>query len=275
MPTPAGLDLDALASEMLAAQDAANQIEPFTSRLPEFDLPAAYEVARRIHLARLERGARAVGRKIGFTNPAMWARFGVSEPIWGYLYDTTVVRLEGTRADCSLGRFAEPKVEPEIVLHFRAAPPPGSGIAEVVNAVDWVAHGFEIVQSHYPGWRFQAPDTVADASLHAALLVGPPCPIEALGRDPAAALESFALTLSCGGREIETGKGSNVLGGPFAALAHLVSVLARQGNRVPLQAGEIVTTGTITGAQPVRPGETWCSELEDVPLPGLAVEFVA
>jgi len=86
----AAIDLRTLASEMKAAQDSARQIEPFTMRLPDFDLAAAYEVAQLVHRARLKEGARALGRKIGFTNPDMWSTFGVREPIWAYIYDTTV-----------------------------------------------------------------------------------------------------------------------------------------------------------------------------------------
>jgi 2-keto-4-pentenoate hydratase len=154
---PTALDLRALALEMKAAQDSAHQVEPFTTRLPAFDLAAAYEVAHLIHRARLKEGAVPVGRKIGFTNPDMWSRFGVCEPIWGYIYDTTVVRLNDTQTTCLLSNFVEPKIEPEIVFGFRAAPRTGADLIEILNAIDWVAHGFEIVQSHFPGWRFQAP----------------------------------------------------------------------------------------------------------------------
>ena len=52
-----------------------------------------YEVAHLIHRARLTEGAKPIGRKIGFTDPGMWARFGVCEPIWAHIYDTTVVHL--------------------------------------------------------------------------------------------------------------------------------------------------------------------------------------
>ena len=155
---PSELDLEALALEMKAAQDSVEQVQPFTTRVQGFDLSAAYKVAHLIHDVRLTEGATPVGRKIGFTNPNMWSKFGVCEPIWAYIYDTTVVQLEDTRAICPIGRFAEPKIEPEIVLHFRTAPPAGAQLADVVNAIDWVAHGFEIVQSHFPGWRFKAPE---------------------------------------------------------------------------------------------------------------------
>jgi 2-oxo-3-hexenedioate decarboxylase len=272
---PTALDLRALALEMKTAQDSVHQVEPFTTRLPAFDLSAAYEVAHLIHRARLAEGAKPVGRKIGFTNPDMWSKFGVREPIWAYIYDTTVVRLNDAQTTCRLGRFVEPKIEPEIVFGFRTAPRTGAGLFEVLNAIDWVAHGFEIVQSHFPGWRFQAPDTVADCALHGTLLVGPPQPLLRLGTDAIGALESFTLTLSCDGRTIETAKGSNVLGNPLSAITHLLSVLAKQPDHVPLHAGEIVTTGTVTTAQSVRAGETWRSEVHGIALPGLTVAFSA
>ncbi len=269
------LDRRAIALEMKAAQDSAHQIEPFTTRLPTFDLLAAYEVAHLIHRMRLTEGAKPIGRKIGFTNPGMWSTFGVREPIWAYIYDTTVVHLCDTQTTCQLSRFVEPRIEPEIVLQLRTPPKAGAGLIDVVNAIDWVAHGFEIVQSHFPSWRFEAPDTVADWALHGTLLIGPPQPLPRLGSDVIAALETFTLTLSCDDRHVETGKGSNVLGSPLAAIAHLLSVLANQTDHAPLQAGEIVTTGTITTAHSVQAGETWRSEVQGIALPGLTVEFLA
>ena len=271
---PSELDLEAMALEMKAAQDCVKQVKPFTTRVPGFDLSAAYKVAHFIHDVRLTEGATPVGRKIGFTNPNMWSKFGVSEPIWAYIYDTTVVQLEDTRAICQIEQFAEPKIEPEIVLHFRTAPPAGAELADVVNAIDWVAHGVEIVQSHFPGWRFQAPDTVADSALHGMLFIGPSQPFSELGSDPIAALESFSLALSCGGRVVETGKGTDVLGSPLAAIVHLLSVLAKQTDCEPLKAGEIITTGTITTAHSVNVGEIWKSEFQGIGLTGLEVEFV-
>lgn len=88
-------------------------------------------------------------------------------------------------------------------------------------------------------------------------------------------LESFALTLSCDERSIESGRRSNALGSPLAAAAHLVSVLANQPDYQPVQAGEIVAIGTITTARSIQVGKRWRSELQGVALPGLTVDFVA
>ena len=71
-------------------------------------------------------GASPVGRKIGFTNRDMWRVYGVHEPIWAFVYDTTVMYLPNSHGTCSLRRFTEPRIEPEIVLHFRSAPPVSS-----------------------------------------------------------------------------------------------------------------------------------------------------
>lgn len=268
-----GFNLHTIAHEIKAAQDQCRQIKPFTSRLRDFGNAEAYAVAHLIHGMRMDEGAVPVGRKIGFTNPEMWSIYGVCEPIWGYIYDTTAVRLTGSQARCRIGQFAEPKIEPEIVVHFRSAPPVGANPAEVLASIDWLAHGIEIVQSHFPGWKFQAADTIADWALHATLLVGEPQDVNRLGPGVASDLERFAITLSCDGNVCERGRGCNALGSPLVAVAHLIGVIAKQPHALPLQAGELVTTGTLTAALPINAGQSWTTKLDGIALPGIFVSF--
>jgi 2-oxo-3-hexenedioate decarboxylase len=266
-------ELHAMAHSVKAAQDNVQQMAPLTSQYSELDAQSAYTVSRLVHEARLAEGCLPLGRKIGFTNPDIWPVFGVHEPVWGYVYDSTVVQLPQGHAKCSLKRFAEPKLEPEIVFHFHSAPPVGGDLVAILESIDWVAHAFEVVQSHYPAWKFRAPDTIADSALHGALLLGQPQPIDSFGPALVATLESFSVELSCNSKVRATGKGSNVLGSPLAAIAHLIAVLAKQPQFQPLQANELVTTGTITTVQPVSPGEIWSTDLQGIVLPGLSVEF--
>jgi 2-oxo-3-hexenedioate decarboxylase len=267
------VQLQSIADDIRAAQAQGRQLEPFSARMPGFDLEAGYAVADLLHRDRVQRGERPVGRKLGFTNADMWAIYGVRAPLWAWLYEGSVSQLASPAAVCSLGRFAEPKIEPEIVFKLRSAPPPEAAqdLHALLDHVEWVAHGFEIVQSHFPGWHFQAADATTDQVLHAALLIGPPAPVAQLGPDPVAALEHFSLELFRDGHGVALGRGSHVLGSPLAALAHLLRVLAEQPWAAPLQAGEIVTTGTVTTAQPVRPGEHWHTSLQGLALPGLAL----
>ena len=69
------------------------------------------------------------------------------------------------------------------------------------------------------------------------------------------------------------GGGANVLDSPLLAAAHLFSVLKDQPQFEPVQAGEIVTTGTLTAALPIHPGETWSTALSGLALPGLTIYF--
>jgi 2-keto-4-pentenoate hydratase len=266
-------ELRAIARKVKAAQDNTQQIAPLTSQYSGFDAQTGYTVLRLVHEARLAEGCVPLGRKIGFTNPDIWPVFGVHEPVWGYVYDSTVIQLPQGHAKCSLTRFAEPKLEPEIVFHFHSAPPVRGGLMAVLESIDWVAHAFEVVQSHYPAWKFKAPDTIADSALHGVLLLGQRQPIDSLGPGLAAALESFSVELLCNSEVRATGKGSNVLGSPLAAIAHLIAVLSKQPQFQPLQANELVTTGTLTTVQPILPGEIWSTDLQGIALPGLSVEF--
>jgi 2-keto-4-pentenoate hydratase len=263
-----------IAREIKGVQDRAASLEPFSGRVPGFDVASAYAVARSVRDARRGEGFAMVGRKIGFTNSSLWERYGVRAPIWGALYDRTVVRLDDCEGRCSLRGLVEPLIEPEIAFGLRSAPE-SSDPAALLRSIEWIAHSIEIVQSHFPGWKFKAPDTVADNGLHGRLFLGPPRPLSALGENPVESLESFCVALSRDGATVEIGKGSNVLGSPLAALGHLVSVLAKQPESEQLRAGDIVTTGTLTAAYPVEAGQAWRTELRGIPLPGLSVRFAA
>ncbi len=87
-------------------------------------------------------------------------------------------------------------------------------------------------------------------------------------------LRSFTVTISRNREQMDAGAGTNVLGGPLSALAHLVDVLARDRFNPPLRAGELVTTGTLTRAFPILAGEEWSTRLEGIPLPDLRITAV-
>jgi 2-oxo-3-hexenedioate decarboxylase len=104
--------------------------------------------------------------------------------------------------------------------------------------------------------------------------VGPRTTLSDPSRDAfAAALPRFELTLRRGHVVIDRGVGANVLDSPPFALAHLARVLADQPAMPPLAAGELVTTGTITDAWPVTPGETWSSDYGTLGLPGITLHL--
>jgi len=262
-----------IATEILAALDAGRQIEPLTERVPGFDKQGAYAVTAVLRELRLARGEKPIGRKIGFTNRNIWAEYGVYEPIWGDVYDSTV-RDVATAARIKVSHLPEPRIEPEIVLGIGRDIHPDMAIEDVAASIDWVAHGFEIVQSIYPGWRFATADCIADGGLHGALFVGPRRSVEESVRGQlAAALSGLTIVLSRNGAVIDNGSGSNVLDGPIQAVGHLSKVLSGDRINPPLRKGELVTTGTLTRAFPIAPGERWSTTIDGFELPGLSVEI--
>jgi 2-oxo-3-hexenedioate decarboxylase len=265
-------DTDALAEEVLATLGTGGQVSPFASRPAGLTLAEAYRVSAALDRRRAARGETRLGRKIGFTNRTIWEQYGVYAPIWGYVYDSTMFDLQQTSA-LPLSGFVEPRIEPEIVFGLAAAPAPGMDEAALITCVEWVAHGFEIVQSLFPHWKFSAADTVAANGLHAALLIGPRHRVGSRAAYWQSALPAFEVDLICDGDVIDHGQGANVLDGPLSALRHLLGLLARDGINPPLAAGEIVTTGTLTRAMPVKSGETWSTALYDIGLDPIHLRF--
>jgi len=267
------VDVAEVAAEVLAALDGGHQIAPFSARLPAFALDDAYEVTAAVRRMREGRGEIAVGRKIGFTNRTIWSEYNVHAPIWGYVYDRTVHDLTQIGETFPLAGLLEPRIEPEIVFGLVRTPTPDMDERALLGCIDWVAHGFEIVQSIFPAWRFAAPDTVAAFGLHGVLLIGRRHPVAAGVDDWDRTLATFEIDLKRDGAVADHGRAANVLGGPLSALRHLVDLLARDRSNPPLAAGEIVTTGTLTRALPISAGETWATELIGVPLEGIRVRF--
>jgi 2-oxo-3-hexenedioate decarboxylase len=262
---------EAIAREVLEALGAGRQIEPFSVRRPSFTTREAYAVTAALRRLREEDGAASIGRKIGFTNRGIWAEYGVYEPIWGDVYDATASEIPPD-AVIRVSHLPEPKIEPEIVFGLAEDIHPGMDERAILGAIAWVAHGFEIVQSVFPGWRFAVADCIAGAGMHGALFVGPRFPLRAAERDRLfEALPAFSLTLYRNEGAIDTGRGANVLDSPLSALKHLAEVLGSDEFNPPLRAGELVTTGTLTRAFPVAAGEKWSTTLSGIDLPGLAV----
>ncbi|OGA24390.1 MAG: hypothetical protein A3I02_03980 [Betaproteobacteria bacterium RIFCSPLOWO2_02_FULL_67_26] len=272
------MDTVSIAREVLAALDDGATIRSVVERHPGFGWDEGYTVAAEIHKLRRARGERPLGRKIGFTNRNIWAEYGATAPAWAHVYDRTLAYAPENRATVSLKGSARPRLEPEIAFKLKAPLPAGvSDPARILDAVEWLAPSFEIVDCHFAGWKFKPADAAVDFVMHWRLIVGAPVPA-ANARLPELAdqLRDCRVTLSRNGAIVDRGVGANALGHPALALAHLAEVLSRQPQFEPLAAGEVITTGTLTAAMPIAPGETWSSRYEGLPgVTGLTLAFTA
>ncbi len=264
----------ALADEIEAAYARRQPIvEPPSARAGGLTLDQAYavvaELARRRHAA----GHATAGRKVGFANKALWRVMKLDTVAWASLYDDTVHHAATNDMSLSVGRMISPKIEPEIMMKLKA--PLGAGVTEpaaALEAVEWIALGFEVIDCPFLDWTFQPADFVAARGFHAALVVGTPIRMNT-ERIPALidALSRFTVRLLRNGERAEEGSGRNVLRSPALCLAELASAAAGQPGAAPLAPGEIISTGTLTTSRFIAPAETWTAEVEGLDLAPLSV----
>lgn len=122
------------------------EVPLFSERHPSLTPAAGYAAADVLHRHRLAQGWRPAGRKIGFTNRTIWPHYGVYEPMWGMVYDRTLVALSGDCATVPLEGLVNPRIEPEICFLLKAAPARTSDPRALFSALDWVARAIEMVQ---------------------------------------------------------------------------------------------------------------------------------
>lgn len=269
---PVAPDLNAIAEDVLASLGSHRQIPTFSSRPGGLTVDQAYQVIALVRAAFEARGEKIVGRKIGFTNREMWSVYGVHSPIWGYVTDRSVHQL-ADKSVLGVGNFVEPRIEPEIIFGLKAAPTPGMNEAALLDCIEWLSLGYEVVQSIFPGWKFTAADTVAANGVHGALLIGRRYAVAPRKKEWQRELATFDVELYCNGKLSQRGGGALVLDSPLLALRHLVELLAGDLHNPALQAGDIISTGTLTLAMPVRAGETWTTKVAGIPLDGPTLRF--
>jgi 2-keto-4-pentenoate hydratase len=257
-------DPTALAHEINEAY-ARRQIMPApSSRDGGLDLDTAYAVEGEIAKARRAGGHPTVGWKVGYANQAMWRALELDTLVWAHLYDDTVRYADWNDATLAMASMVAPKIEPEIIVKL-AKMPASSDPAAVLEATEWYALGFEIIDCVFPDWKFQPADFVAARGLHAALIVGEPVYVDPediaqLVTD----LAEFTVRLLRNNELVEEGAARNALKSPALCIGELAGALTRRGGET-LQAGDIISTGRLTTSLPIAPGDTWIASLSGIP----------
>ena len=261
----------ALADELQQARQTHRADVVAPSARSAFDLDAAYAVERELSRRRQAQGRTVVGRKVGYANKAVWRALKLDTLVWADMYDDTVRDAPNNEAALAIAPLVAPKIEPEIVFRLRDAMPPGlTEPAAVLERVEWIALGFEIIDCVYQDWKFQPADFVASYGLHAALIVGSPLAVDAAAAAGLAeALPAFTVQLFRNGELVEQGSGRNSLRSPALCVAELATALSRRAGAAPLAAGELVSSGTLTESRLIAPGEVWSATVDGLGLPEL------
>ncbi|MEA5098650.1 MAG: fumarylacetoacetate hydrolase family protein [Burkholderiaceae bacterium] len=265
------------AHQLLDARSDARLIAPLSSSI-ELKEDDAYSIARRIHDVRVAEGEVPAGRKIGFVNRTIWPKNAqqptVHAPIWAPLFGDTIVYAEDNAVVVSLKGLLQPRIEPEIVFRLGKTPAVNCTLEELADCIEWMAHGVEIDSCPFPEWKFKTADAIAAYGLHGKLIVGEPRVVSAQTRQHLSTMMmGVSVSVACDGALRAAGFGSDILNSPLHALWHLHQMLGNQTRFGPLEAGEIITTGSWADAQSVAPNQIWQTAFSGIALPGLTIEL--
>lgn len=267
-------DVTNLAREIVDAYAAPRLVAvPPSARDGGCDLASAYRVEAAIVDIRRAAGHTPVGLKVGYANKAVWRALKLETLVWAHMYDDTVEYATDNAASLDISPMFAPKIEPEIVFRLKHTVAAGVADAEgVLAAVEWVALGFEIIDCVFPDWKVQPADFVVSKGLHARLIVGAPRAVDTAAI-PALAeqLAAFKVTLAKDGEVVAEGSARNVLRSPALCLAELASALSRHPGAAALEAGAVISSGTLTESQLIGQDQTWTASVEGIDLPHLAV----
>ncbi|MFQ3633913.1 2-keto-4-pentenoate hydratase [Roseiflexus sp.] len=260
-----GVDIATVAQQLDTAWEQRLPIAPLSERMaltPE----QAYAIQSHWTELRLARGERVIGRKIGLTSRAIQQQMGVNEPDYGSLWASRHFPTTGGRVEVPADLFLQARVEGELAfLIGRPLREPGVTLHDVLAATDAIAAAIEIVDSRIADWRIKLVDTIADNASYGGFALGPWS--RALRH---ADLRTVGMLLHHNGEPAVQGVGAAALGHPARAVAWLANKLIAFG--IHLEPGDIVLSGSLGPAIPVRAGDLFTLEMHGQP--PLSMRFV-
>ncbi|MBO6561586.1 MAG: fumarylacetoacetate hydrolase family protein [Nisaea sp.] len=209
------------------------------------DIEDAYRIQETVLKEMLRRrGGKIIGHKVGCTNQGARDLLQLDGPFHGALLSGTA-----TESPARISKDDYPFIilEPEFALRIGTALRPGdrTHTAESVAAsVDAIVPAIEIVSSCHDEWTEAGPALlIADNGSSYGWVRGEPV----TDWDPEM-LMSATVSLSVGKHHVASGNAANVDGGPLGVLAWVA-------NRLPLEPGAYVSTGTATSVHFAERGD--------------------
>jgi len=190
------------------------------------------------------------GWKIAATSAAGQAHIGVDGPLAGRIL---AERVHPNGATLSLANNLMRVAECEFAFRMARSLLPRVGDftrGEVLEAVGSLHPAIEVPDSRYAAFeKVDVAQLAADNACAHDFLLGAPTLASWRGLD----LVNFPVEARVNGGSPHRGTGANVLGDPVIALVWLANELSSLG--IPLEAGQVVTTGTCVVPIPIAPGD--------------------
>jgi 2-keto-4-pentenoate hydratase len=240
-----------LASRLWHAEREVRAARPLRDDVPELTLDDAYAIRAEIDALRMANGAIPLGRKIGLAALELQQLAGADEPFWSYIFSDGRREPGGT---LNLGRYLNPRVEPEIAITLRHdLEGPEITPAAIAAAVGAIQPAYELVDTRTTVTGLDLVEVVADSGSNAGFVLGDPIDLRGFDLSRLGQVGVRVMSVNDPGLN-RAGSATALMDGPLGCLTWLARHVLARGE--PLRAGEIILTGTMAGAIPLRPGDT-------------------
>jgi 2-oxo-hept-3-ene-1,7-dioate hydratase len=250
------------ADELLRAERERKAIPQLSRTFPNMEIEDAYRIQDLWAQARIAKGARLVGHKIGLTSRAMQMASKMTEPDYGRILDDA---LYNDGAQIRADDFLKPRLEVELAFVMgEDLQGPGARVYDVLRATEFIQPALELID-----YRTEVPraitDTIADNAAFGAIVVGGRT-IRPMDVD----IRWIGATLSKNGIIEESGVSAAIMGHPAAGVAWLVNKLHALDAK--LKKGQIVLAGSFTRPVDIAAGDVIHADFG--PLGAIGVSFV-
>jgi 2-keto-4-pentenoate hydratase len=246
-------DVAGKAKALYEARRSRQPIEPFTDADPDLGMADGYAIAQQLTSMLVSDGDTVIGYKVGLTSKPMQQMIGIDSPDHGPVLGSTVY-ADGDAV--SLSHFIQPKIEAEIAFVLGSAlRGPGVSVLDARRSIAGMVAAMEIVDSRIADWRIKLADTVADLASNGAVALSSRR-VSLDGLDP----RLIGMVITNRGELVDTGAGAAALGDPVAVVAWLANTLGQMG--AGLDAGQLVMTGALHAAVPMRAGDVYRAEFD-------------
>jgi len=210
----------------------------------------AYEIQDCLHQILIDSGlGNLVGHKIGCTTSVMQKFLDINNPCAGGIFDSTSHQLSGSFI---FDNLVHPGVECEIAVSLKEDLPESDvtyNRESVSFAVEAVMAAIEVVDDRWIDYHsVDTPTLIADDFFGAGCVLG-----KKVTNWDGFDVSDIVGSMSINGVEVGSGRGVDIMGHPFEALAWLANSLISRGEK--LSAGEFVLLGSLVETKWVDRGD--------------------
>lgn len=238
------------ATELWQARQSGSFCELITDDLT---LSQAYEIQNACNTLALQSDS-LVGYKVGATSNETLSLVGLKEPFYGPLYKSTLSMNNGLQEQLELSLMTQhkPRIEAEFVVCIKNDINRAKSdlvLNDILDHIDWVAPGFEIVASRFSK-SIEKPGkiVIADFGANQHMVVGEPYK---QWRELDLTSHPVSLTID-NDAAIIGHSGMSILGNPLEFICWIANQATMSDTG--LKAGQIVSCGTCTGAPFIHTG---------------------